>query len=70
MSKLKDMVSSVTRDRTDLNVKEITSRLNKRYNKNISEKEISDFLHSHYYTEEEIEYLERKHKGFNGKFYT
>lgn len=68
MNKLKDMVSAVTKDSTNLKPKIIAEAINVKFGESKTEKDISDFLQSQFYPEE-IQKLEARHKGFDGRFY-
>lgn len=69
MSKLKDMISSVTSGSSNLSPKEISNSIKKRFDENISEKDISDFLQSEFYPDEEISQIVKRHTSFDGRFY-
>ena len=66
--KLKQMVSDVVRGKDSLDPTQIAKDINKRYGrKQVTVQQVQDFLQSEFYPE--IEYIEERHKGFEGQFY-
>lgn len=65
--KIKQMVSSVVKGGDTLDPTKIAKDINKRYKEHITVQQVQDFLQSEFYPE--IEHLEERHKGFEGRFY-
>ena len=65
--KLKQMVSSVVKGTETLDPTLVAKKINRRYREHVTVEQVQDFLQSEFYPE--IERLEERHKGFEGKFY-
>lgn len=61
------MVSAVVKGDQSLDPKRIVKDVNKKFGTNFKVKHIDNYLQGEFYPE--IQYLEDRHKGFDGTFY-